>query len=275
MGADKRGFVGESMAGVMRAVRAAGFAAVFSAMCLAAFPASAQASSAGGTDLPATVETGVNFAMPVPGTGGDATGLGAPITWRAPENGMFYDHPLMLRQYGYGMLAGSLAGAIGFYIGNAFEGAIFGSDAHKGYLSFTGIRYEHKRGPFWGGGAGLLFGGSLAVFFVGESDEEPGSVLATVAGGALTTAVAVVLADAIGVQKERGMLAFAPLVVLPPIGAVGGYHVSRWFNDRKRRNVTEQPAAAGGPLLHAPRFGLVPGAAGESGWRLDALNLTF
>lgn len=201
----------------------------------------------------------------------------SPVTWAAPENPVFYDNPLMARQYGYGMLAGIVAGTLGFYIGNAFEGAIFGTDSKKGYLSFTGVRYEHQRGPFWGGGTGLLFGSAMTVFFVGESDEEPGSVLWTVAGGALTTAAAFLLADAAGVQKERGMLAFVPLLALPPVGAVGGYHISRWFNDNKRRRITESVGSAtpaSGPLLHAPRVGMAPGTDGMV-LRLDALNLTF
>jgi hypothetical protein len=171
-------------------------------------------------------------AMAFTSFGPAAAGLipSVPLTWNAPDNAIFYDRPLILRQYGFGMLTSFLAGSLGFYIGNAFEGAIFGGDSHKGYLSFTGVRYEHKRGPFWGGGTGILFGSALTVFFVGDSDEEQGSVLWTLAGGALTTAAAFMLADAAGVQKERGMVAFIPLLALPPVGAVGGYHVSRWFN---------------------------------------------
>jgi hypothetical protein len=204
---------------------------------------------------------------------------GAPLTWAAPDNAMFYDKPLMLRQYGYGALASLVAGSLGFYIGNAFEGAIFGSRSHKGYLSFTGIRYRHKRGPFWGGGAGVYLGSALTVFFVGDSDEEPGSVLATLAGGALTTTAAFMLADAAGVQEKRGLTPFIPLLVLPSTGAVGAYHVSRWYNDRKRRAITEGESSAAlsvppGPVLHAPRFGFVPGPEGTT-FRLDALNLTF
>jgi hypothetical protein len=195
----------------------------------------------------------------------------------AVVNPMFYDRPLMLRQYGYGVLATFLAGSLGFYIGNAFEGAIFGGNSQKGYLSFTGIRYDHKRGPFWGGGAGLFVGSSLAVFFVGDMDEEQGSVLWTMAGGALTSAAALALADVAGVQEKRGMLAFVPLLALPPVGAVGGYHLSRWMNDKKRHRITEGGASAAlvpGPVLHAPRFGFAPSAEGTV-MRLDALNLTF
>jgi hypothetical protein len=257
------------MAGVTRVMNAIRISALFSVLCAVAGTATAQIAAP--EAVPEFSAANPQATIPVSVPGAEAS-----VTARSPENPVFYDRPLMLRQYGYGVLAGSLAGAVGFYIGNAFEGAIFGGDSHKGYLSFTGIRYRHKRGPFWGGGAGLLFGSSLTVFFIGDADEEPGSVLMTVAGGALTTAAAVMLADAIGVQKERGMLAFVPLIALPPIGAVGGYHVSRWFNDRKRRSITESgESSASGPALHAPRFGFVPGVGGEAGWRLDALNLTF
>lgn len=192
--------------------------------------------------------------------------------WNAPDNSVFYDRPLVLRQYGYGVLGGLLAGTLGFYIGNAFEGAIFGGDSHKGYLSFSGIRYEHKRGPFWGGGTGLLFGSAMTVFFFGDMDEEEGSVWWTLAGGTLTTAAAFYLADVAGVQEDRGMLPFIPLLALPSAGAVTGYHVSRWFNDKKRRNLTEPRGSS--TLLHPPRFGVMPGRDGVM-MRLDALNLTF
>lgn len=200
------------------------------------------------------------------------------VDMKSAVNPVFYDRSLMVNQYGIGILSGMLAGTIGFYIGNAFEGGIFGSRSHKGYLGFTGIRYEHKRGPFWGGGAGLLVGSSLAVFFVGDMDEEQGSVWWTLAGGAVTSAAAFALADMAGVQEKRGMLPFLPLLALPPVGAVGGYHVSRWFNDKKRHRITEGTAAAGnapgGATLHAPRLGFMPGTDGTV-VRLDALNLTF
>lgn len=212
-------------------------------------------------------------------TAGAEAGIGAPepsVNLKT-INPIFYDHPLMLKQYGYGVLSGVLAGALGFYIGNAFEGAIFGGRSHKGYLSFTGIRYEHNRGPAWGGGIGLVAGSSLAVFFAGDMDEEQGSVLWTVAGGALTSAAAFALADLAGVQEDRGLLAFAPLLALPPLGAVGGYQISRWFNDKKRQRVTAGEGSASlpqGPMLHAPRLGFAPGADGTM-MRVDALNLTF
>jgi hypothetical protein len=200
----------------------------------------------------------------------------AGVNLNAVVNPMFYDRPLMLRQYGYGVLTTVVAGSLGFYIGNAFEGAIFGNNSHKGYLGFTGIRYRHMRGPFWGGGTGLFVGSSLAVFFVGDMDEEQGSVLWTLAGGALSSAAAFALADAAGVQEKRGMLAFVPLLALPPLGAVGGYHMSRWFNDKKRHRLTEGTASVvpQGAVLHAPRFGFAPGPDGTT-MRLDALNLTF
>jgi len=199
----------------------------------------------------------------------------ASVDLNAVVNPIFYDRPLMMRQYGYGVLSTIVAGSLGFYIGNAFEGAIFGADSHKGYLSFTGIRYRHKRGPFWGGGAGLWVGSSLAVFFTGDMDEEQGNVFWTLAGGAVSSAAAFALADAAGVQEKRGMLAFVPLLALPPVGAVGGYHLSRWFNDKKRHRLTEPSAALEkGAMLHAPRLGFASGVEGTV-LRFDALNLTF
>lgn len=207
---------------------------------------------------------------------------GMPRDWMAPDNTIFYDHPLILRQCGYGVLTGLVAGSLGFYIGNAFEGMIFDHNSHKGYLSFTGIRYEHSRrflgmpagGPFLGGTIGLLGGSSLMVFFTGDADEEPGSVFWTVAGGALTTVAALALADVAGVGEDRGMLPFIPLLALPPIGAVGGYHVSRWFNDAKRHRITEPGRSATGPVFYGPRVGMTPGPDGMV-TRLEALRLTF
>lgn len=200
----------------------------------------------------------------------------AGVDLKSVVNPVFYDRKLMVNQYGIGVVSGLVLGALGFYIGNAFEGAIFGSNSHKGYLSFTGIRYRHKRGPFWGGGAGLYAGSSLAVFFVGDMDEEQGSVWWTFAGGAVTTVAAFALADMAGVQEKRGMLPFVPLLALPPLGAVGGYHVSRWFNDKKRHRITEGQAALvpSGAVWHAPRLGFAP-TDGGTAFRLDALNLTF
>src|SRR4051812_15438205 len=58
-----------------------------------------------------------------------------PVVWNAPDNPLFYDRPLALRQYGFGVLGSVVAGGLGFYIGNAFEGAIFHSRSHEGYLS--------------------------------------------------------------------------------------------------------------------------------------------
>ena len=61
---------------------------------------------------------------------------------------------------------------------------------------------------------------------------------------------------------------------LPPSGALVGYHVSRWFNDKKRRELTEEPRSSG-LMIHPPRLGMVPARDGGMAMRLDALNLTF
>ena len=190
--------------------------------------------------------------------------------WNAPQNSVFYDHPLIVQQYGFGVVGGVVAGALGFYIGNAFEGAIFDADSKKGYLSFTGIRYRHMRGPFWGGGTGLLFGSALTVFFIGDSDEEQGGIWSTLLGGTLTTAAAFALADMADVQKERGWVPFIPLLTLPPLGSVVGYHLSRWFNDKERRKSVEPGSAR----LLPPRLGFSPTPDGLA-LKLDAVNLSF
>jgi hypothetical protein len=192
------------------------------------------------------------------------------IRWNAPQNPVFYDKQLLVRQYGFGMIGGVVAGALCFYIGNAFEGAIFDTDSKKGYLSFTGVRYEHLRGPFWGGGTGVLFGSALTVFFIGDSDEEQGGFWLTLLGGALTSAAAFGLADQMGVQEERSWSYMVPLVALPPLGSIAGYHVSRWMNDRKRRKITEVGSAGWQP----PRLAVSPEPGGLA-LRMDALHFTF
>jgi hypothetical protein len=266
---NKRGFVRKAIVSVV-------FMAFLTALAFGGERASLSPGAPVAEEPLAQVMTTTGDAAPAPALGASSP---AP-SGVAPLNPVFYDKPLMLKQYGYGMLASVVAGSFGFYIGNAFEGAIFGGHSRKGYLSFTGIRYEHSRsflgmpagGPFLGGFTGVYLGSALTVFFVGDMDEEQGGVWTTLAGGALTTAAAFALADVAGVQEERGMLAFVPLLALPSVGAVGGYHVSRWFNDRKRRRITEP--AADGPVLHAPKLGMAPGPDGMV-MRLDALHLTF
>jgi len=196
-----------------------------------------------------------------------------PVVWNAPQNSVFYDHPLILRQYGLGVAGSVVAGTLGFYIGNAFDGLINGDNSREGYLSFTGIRFAMNSGPFWGGGSGVLLGSALTAFFVAESDEEEGSVFWTVLGGVATTAAAFALADAAGVQNlgEHPLLPFIPLLILPTTGAVAGYHVSRWFNDKKRHNITEPNSSA---LLLPPRLAIAPRPQGMA-LRLDAINLSF
>lgn len=194
-----------------------------------------------------------------------------PVVWNAPQNPVFYDHPLLLRQYGFGIAGSLVAGALGFYIGNAFDGAFFHSRAREGYLSFTGIRYDNWSGPFYGGGSGIILGSVLTVFFLGETDEEQGSIFWTTLGGVATTAAAFALADWAGVHENgHQLLPFIPLLTIPTTGAVAGYHVSRWFNDKKRRRITEPNAA----LLLPPRLAIAPRADGLT-LRLDALNLSF
>ena len=195
-----------------------------------------------------------------------------PVVWNAPQNSVFYDHPMILRQYGLGIAGSVVAGALGFYIGNAFESAINGDNSREGYLSFTGIRFATNSGPFWGGGSGVLLGSTLTAFFVGETDEEDGSIFWTVLGGAATTAAAFALADLAGVENfgEHPLTPFIPLLIVPTTGAVAGYHISRWFNDKKRHKITEPSSA----LLLPPRLAIAPRHDGMA-LRLDAINLSF
>ncbi len=195
--------------------------------------------------------------------------VGPDLTWNAKVNPVFYDHPLLEKQYGFGLIGNMVTGALGFYIGNAFEGGLFSSRAHEGYLSFTGIRYRNWRGPFWGGGSGMLLGTTLTVFFMGDADEEQGSIFWTLVGNVATTAAAFALADWAGVQQQREWLPLVPLVLVPPLGAVTGYQIARWFNDKKRVKATET-----GAVLLPPRLAVVPMPQGL-GMRFDAINLSF
>ncbi len=204
------------------------------------------------------------------GPGEDFGRVSEPVVWNAPENPVFYDHSLVLSQYGFGTLGSVVAGAMGFYLGNAFASGFFHSDAHQGYLSFTGIRYRDYSGPFYGGLSGVLLGSVVTVFFVGDLDEEPGNIFLTALGGMATTAAAFYLAKVSGVQHQRSLLPFVPLLILPSTGTVVTWQVSRWFNDRERRKITEPGTA----LLLPPRLGVTPRPDGLA-LRLDALNLSF
>ena len=205
------------------------------------------------------------------GVGSQDFGLGRhDKVWNAPDHSLFYDRPLLAKQYTYGTVASILGGAIGFYLGNAVEGTFWEGDSAKGYLSFTGIRYSYLTGAFWGGGAGILFGSSLTVFLMGDSDEEEGSYLWTFLGGTLTTAAGFAMADLIGVQEKESLWPFIPLIALPATGSLLGYHTSRWFNDKKRKKATE----VGTVHILPPRIALAPTHKGME-WRMDAVNLSF
>jgi len=196
--------------------------------------------------------------------------VATPPVWNAPQNSVFYDHSLIMTQYGFGTLGSVVAGAMGFYLGNAFAGAAF-TNPHEGYLSFTGIRYHDWTGPFYGGASGVLLGSVITVFFFGEMDEEPGSIWLTTLGGIATTAAGFYLAKVSGVQDQRSLLPFVPLLIFPATGAVVGWQVSRWFNDRERRKITEPGTA----LLLPPRLEIAPRSNGQMALRLDAVNLSF
>jgi len=161
---------------------------------------------------------------------------------KSPEFKVFNDKSLHLREYGFGVLGGVVTGALGFYIGSGLESAIQGKNAKNGTLEFTGIRYDHFHGAFYGGGAGLWLGSALTAYFVGAIDEEDGSTFWTLFGGAASTAAAMGLASALGVNDRIDWPAFLPLVALPSAGAVLGYNVSRYFRDKRRAAVTGSTA---------------------------------
>jgi len=185
---------------------------------------------------------------------------------------LFKDRALVAKEYGFGILGSVVAGALGFYIGSGIETAIVGnSKAHKGTLAFTGIRYDNFQGAFWGGSTGLVLGSAFTTYFVGQTDEENGGLLATLAGTAAAAGGAFYIAHLMGVNDDIDWKPFIPLVAIPSIGGTIGFNVSRWFNDRKRESIVGEGVSL---HLHAPRLSW---GRTQDGDRLDihALNLTF
>lgn len=185
------------------------------------------------------------------------------------ESRIFNDPPLAIQEYGYGVLGGVVAGALGFYIGSGLESAIRGNKANNGTLEFTGIRYDNFHGSFYGGGTGLWLGSALTAYFVGAIDEEDGGVLATLAGGALTTAAAMGLASALGVHESVDWPAMLPLIAVPASGAMLSFNISRYFRDQSRAKATA-------PTVGWQPSRLLLGYAGQaSSFRFEALRWTF
>jgi hypothetical protein len=182
------------------------------------------------------------------------------------------DPPLIGREYGFGILGSVVASTLGFFIGSGLETAFMGeSRAHKGTLSFTGIRYDNFKGAFWGGSTGMVLGSALTTYFTGQTEEENGGLFATLAGTTAAAAGAFYIASLMGVNDDVDWKPFIPLLVLPSLGGTLGFNVSRWFEDHKREEVVGQEAAI---RLHAPSLALGLGPRGER-VELRALRLTF
>jgi len=192
-----------------------------------------------------------------------------PLSEAEPEIKLFNDPGLATREYGFGVVGGVVAGSLGFFIGSGLESAIFGNRAKNGTLEFTGIRYDNFHGSFYGGSAGIWLGSALTAYFVGEVDEEKGSVLLTLLGGAATTAASYALASAMGVHDEAGLLPFIPLTLLPPTGAVLAYNVSRYFGDKRRLRETRKTSH-----IQAPSFQLGFNSHGPR-MQVNALKVSF
>ncbi len=192
---------------------------------------------------------------------------------QAPDFRLFNDPPLMAREYGFGILGSIVSGTLGFFIGSGIETAISGeAAAHKGTLSFTGIRYDNNYGAFWGGSTGILLGSALTTYFVGETDEEEGSLFPTLLGTAAATGGALAIASWMGVNDDIDWKPFIPLLAVPSLGGTLGYNVSRWFNDHKRE---KQVSKTAGLHFHAPLIGFIPSHNGGQTLMVKALNLSF
>jgi hypothetical protein len=189
-----------------------------------------------------------------------------------PDLRLMNDPPLIGREYGFGILGSAVAGTLGFFIGSGLETAIVGeSRAHKGTLSFTGIRYDDFKGAFWGGSVGMVVGSALTIYFTGQTQEEDGGLFATLAGTTAAAAGAFYLASLMGVNDDVDWKPFMPLLVIPSLGGTLGFNVSRWFHDREREEVVGKEA---GLRLHAPTVAWGMGPRGER-VEIQGLRLTF
>lgn len=193
----------------------------------------------------------------------------APAPADAADRKLFTDWILVSKEYGFAVVGQAVAGALGFYIGSGIETAISGEEkAHKGWLSFTDIRYDNYYGAFWGGVTGSLIGSSLTTYFVGQTDEEDGSIFWTAFGAAAAGAGALYIATEMGVEESKDWKPFIPLLAIPSVGGVLGFNVSRWFSDRKREKVV-------GPDGSAWHWQPPSVAFGPQGFEVRALHLTF
>jgi hypothetical protein len=241
----------------------------------AATPEAAAPATPADTTAPVAAPEVVEPATPVVPPDAAAAAPAAPpaaLATSPAARPLFNDYALAGRQYAFSIAGQAVAAALGFFIGSAIETAIVGEEeAHKGTLSFTGIRYDNGYGAFWGGSTGALLGSSLTVYFTGQSDEENGGYFWTLVGTGLAGAGALYAASAMGVNDDVDWKPFLPLLAIPGAGGVIGFNVSRWFNDRKRESIMGPDA---GLRLHAPRFAWLPSPEGDR-FQLQALNLSF
>ncbi|MEO6095526.1 MAG: hypothetical protein ABIQ80_07235 [Fibrobacteria bacterium] len=185
---------------------------------------------------------------------------------------LFNDPALIAKEYGFGILGSIVAGALGFYIGSGIETAIEGeSQAHQGTLGFTGIRYDNFYGAWYGGATGMVMGSALTTYFVGQTDEEDGGLLLTLAGTAAAAGGAFYIAHLMGANDEIDWKPFIPLLALPSIGGTFGFNVSRWFSDHAREKTVGGQASI---RMHTPTLAWGRDAAGDR-VEFRALNLTF
>jgi hypothetical protein len=230
---------------------------------LMASPASAEEAPAPADSAPAPA------AQPAPAPAPVAVPAATPDAGPGEAPKLFSSLPLLTKEYGFGVVGQAVAGALGFYIGSGIETAIVGDeDAHKGWLSFTGIRYDNFYGAFWGGVTGGLMGSAMTTYFIGQTEEDDGSLFWTIAGAAAAGAGAMYIASEMGVNESRDWKPFIPLLALPSVGGVVGFNVSRWFSDKKRARIVGPESAS----LHwqPPRL-----AVGPDGMAIQALNFTF
>ncbi|MEO7425519.1 MAG: hypothetical protein ABI036_10055, partial [Fibrobacteria bacterium] len=185
---------------------------------------------------------------------------------------LFNDPHLVGMEYGAGVLGSIVAGTLCFYIGSGIETAIVGeSEAHKGTLKFTGIRYDNYKGAFWGGATGMVLGSALTTYFIGQTDEEDGGLFATLIGTAAAGAGAFYIAHLAGVNDEIDWMPFLPLLAIPSMGGSLGFNVSRWFSDHSREKIVGRQSAI---WLHPPALAWGRTANGDR-LEVQALHLTF
>lgn len=233
---------------------------IFTLVCLNTFAAAADSlSNSPKETTPTTVMTTVNEPVRL-----------------TPDFKLINDRPLIIREYGFGILGSIVTGTLGFFIGSGIETAISGEeDSHKGTLGFTGIRYDNQYGAFWGGATGLLMGSAFTTYFIGETDEEEGSLLPTLLGTAVATGGALALASWMGVNDDINWTPFIPLLAVPSIGGTLGFNLSRLYNDHKREKMVGNGSATSSLQFHSPSFGFSPVAGGGERLVVRALHLTF